>query len=426
MGASEDPSSLFRTEAIEERRNAWLGQPTLVQPIPLRLSALVIALCAIATLAFLFTGSYSKRSRLVGTVASSSGVLRVHAPADGRLQLAGIAEGDRVAAGQALFSLDVSALTEVGSTGEVLAERLREQRDQVAAQIEFVAAEETMRRRRLGRLLEVQRSMVRALDERIESTDSYAALLQSEQDRFIRARAEGVVVQQEVDDRRTRLVTEQNRRDDLRLQLSEWMMRTDETELQIDSAGYTSAARLSDLNKELAELDASIAEAASQNSIELVSQIDGTVTALSATEGQMILAHAPVVTVVPDAGRLEVHFDASDTAVAHVREGDEVLLRYAAFPHQQYGQYRGVVESVTQAPVVDAGTGDEADAPVNLYRVVVVPEIDHVGLDGERFDLQIGMTVEADVNLESRRLYEWIIGPLRGMANSASGKVTDA
>ena len=428
MGRMEEPTGLFRAEAVEERKHAWLGQPTLVQPIPLRVTAAVLFLCTLAIVVFLYAGSYSKRSGLVGSVASSAGVLRVHAPADGRIALSGIGEGDRVSTGQGLFTLDVSSLTSLGRTGKLLENKLRAQKEQIEAQIKLTAAADNMRRTRSAHLLEAQEAMRRALADRIASSDAYIVVLQSEQDRFVKARSEGVVIQQDVDDRRQRLMNELDRHDDLALQLSEWSIKADESRLELEGAGYASATRLSALYQEIARLDAEIAETASQTSVDVSSEIDGTITALETNEGQMVLEHAPVLSILPDIGELEIHLDAPDTAVAHVREGDEVLLRYAAFPHQQYGQYRGTVQSVTQAPL--AATPESAlqgvdGEPRNRYRVVVVPESDAVELAGERYPLQIGMMVEADVDLESRRLYEWIVGPLVGMANSATGTVEE-
>jgi membrane fusion protein len=56
------------------------------------------------------------------------------------------------------------------------------------------------------------------------------------------------------------------------------------------------------------------------------------------------------------------------------------MLRYAAFPFQRFGLYRGVVTEVTRAPVEDGETLDasgikDADRkPGGLYRVVVTPD----------------------------------------------------
>jgi membrane fusion protein len=87
-----------------------------------------------------------------------------------------------------------------------------------------------------------------------------------------------------------------------------------------------------------------------------------------------------------------------------------VRLRYAAFPYQKFGHGLGRVVSLAQAALRADGGGEP------VYRVTVVLRSQTVAVYGEPRGLLAGMDVEADVLLETRRLYEWALDPLYAMA----------
>lgn len=100
-------------------------------------------------------------------------------------------------------------------------------------------------------------------------------------------------------------------------------------------------------------------------------------------------------------------------AIGEVMPGMRVALRYRAFPFRRYGVQSGHVVSVSRAApppdVVLPRSGMTADAPA--YRVVVAldPQTDRAS--GRALPLRAGMTVDADLMLERRRLYEAMFFP---------------
>jgi membrane fusion protein len=115
-----------------------------------------------------------------------------------------------------------------------------------------------------------------------------------------------------------------------------------------------------------------------------------------------------------------------------VRPGQRVLLRYQAYPYQRFGHYEGVVVSVSRAalspselPVQLAGltslTGFGSGAAEPIYRVTVALASQSVMAYGAQVPLQPGMTLEADVALERRRLFEWVLDPLYAVTGQKRG-----
>ena len=154
----------------------------------------------------------------------------------------------------------------------------------------------------------------------------------------------------------------------------------------------------------------------------------GTLTALRATSGGGVGVSDPLMTLVPAGARLEARLYGPSRAIGFVRPGQRVRLRYDAFPHQKFGQYTGTVKTVSRTTVsaaeLAAGRGTleglavAADEPV--YRVTVTLDTQSATAYGAPAALQPGMTIEADVLIETRRVYQWVLDPLYALRGGAS------
>jgi membrane fusion protein len=150
--------------------------------------------------------------------------------------------------------------------------------------------------------------------------------------------------------------------------------------------------------------------------------------------GQAIGAGQVLATLIPgqvDAPtltpELEVQLYAPSRATGFVAVGQTVLLRYHAFPYQKFGLQKGMVTDVSRTPLAPAElppnlastilsnakqslfgfNSDEA-----LYRIKVRPEKQQIDVYGRVQPLKPGMTVEADILQERRKIWEWIAEPL--------------
>ena len=132
-------------------------------------------------------------------------------------------------------------------------------------------------------------------------------------------------------------------------------------------------------------------------------------------EGRVIASSAAAPSASAQRTRLEVELRVPERLLASTAVGQEVLLRYPAFPHQRYGHYRGRIVSIAREPVPAMRSlpndGRSAYAQ-SAYRATVSLEQQRVS-DDRRIarDLQPGLSVEADVVVERRRLYQWLFEP---------------
>jgi membrane fusion protein len=93
-----------------------------------------------------------------------------------------------------------------------------------------------------------------------------------------------------------------------------------------------------------------------------------------------------------------------------------VQVRYQSYPYQKFGQYEGVVDSVSNASVPSSEQIGFAlpDTPAGepVFAITVRLKQQAVTAYGQNLPLQPGMRLDADVLQETRRLYEWMLEPL--------------
>ena len=118
---------LFRQEAIDARRDAWLGRTQLAQPLPVRLTAPISLALLLSAAAHLLLGSDTRR-------VHAAGLTTVASPVAGVIVHADIAKDQTVRAGQVLFTVNVDAVSAAGSTGQAVLAGLRAQKDLIGQQ----------------------------------------------------------------------------------------------------------------------------------------------------------------------------------------------------------------------------------------------------------------------------------------------------
>ena len=109
----------------------------------------------------------------------------------------------------------------------------------------------------------------------------------------------------------------------------------------------------------------------------------------------------------------------SSRAIGFVKEGDQVLLRYQAYPYQKFGHAKAQVLSVAKTALASQDLQTIGiispqeqlnNEPVYLVRAKLDKQV--VKAYGKDMPLQVGMTLEGDIMHENRKLYEWVLEPL--------------
>lgn len=411
-------ASLFRQEALEAHHGRWLGAPPpFGASVGGWAAAILVVAAVVAVAAFLVLGEYSRRARVAGRLVPDLGLPAMAAPVAGVVERIFPEEGTPVAAGAPLLLVRVPRTLATGADAAValragLLERRRElQAKDTAQAVQYEAqiAGQRLQLQAAGRELEQIDAEIAHRREQLGSARENLA-------RYERVAEAGLVSQVQL---------HQQRQTVLELAGLEQALRRQSTGIQRDVLRLRQvlrelpaqrAAQQADHALALAALERERIDQAAAGERLLRAPVAGVVARRMVETGQTVQAGQPLLDLLPRASTLQAQLHVPSHAAGFVAPGDRVLLRYAAYPHQKFGHHEGRVLRVSRStadPDALRRAGVDAAAPgETYYRVLVALDRQYVLAYGRREPLRPGMTLEADILGDRRKLYEWLLEPL--------------
>jgi membrane fusion protein len=409
---------LFRAESLEEQRTLWLGRHTLSLGLPAALLSIVSPVLVVAAVALVAFGSYARRVELHGLVLPSTGLVHVTSPVAGWVEALNVRDGDIVASGTPLYTLNTDTTTRNGDTQQQILRSLATQRSVLLLQIDRKTQIKDQQEAKLRHKIENLAAQIQQMHVQIDVKTEFVSTLTKEFKDATKLVASGILSQNE---RLARQQTWMRARDDLEeLRSRALRLRGEqiETQAQLDTLLLQGENEIDEMRAKLSDIDQQVANSEAKHSIEIVASVSGKVTAISSLQGQVIPAGTRMLTIVPAHERIQVELLAPSTSIGFLRTGQRVLLRYSAFPYQKFGQYWGTVAEISRAALQAeelkalVPTMPPAEQAKTFYKVTVAPDRPDVMAYGRLEPLQASMQVDARVLLDRRPIYHWILGAL--------------
>ena len=413
---SEDMPSLFRKEVIESHRQQLLGDAILSQPLSFSVLALLLVVIVAATIAFISLGSYARKETVQGFFSPDKGIVRVHAPRIGVIGQLHVREGQFVNAGDPLLTLLGETVTGGGLNAD------REQLKVLGSQMNEIDIRTTLEKQRreaserqLAAEIEGLISERSALDQQVSVQRQLLASLKRNYDRISSVVDSGYISIAEYLSKEENLINNKQVLANLLQKQTAIASRVVQKQLALQRVPLESDERLSQLASNQSSLKLRVIDLSSRKSITITAPVAGQVAALQAISGSSVDNRSPLLTVLPLGGRLEAHLFVPTSAVGFVEVGQEVRLLYGAFNYRRFGAHSGVVSEISSAMFspLDAKANIVVNEPT--YRVTVQISKESVRAYGQRFPLQAGMLLTADIVLEKRSLIEWLLDPLTSL-----------
>lgn len=416
---------LFRGEVLEARQAQWLGTIRIARPLSFTVATAISIAIAIAVTAFAYWGEFTRKATVRGVLLPTGGLIHVSAHQPGVIAEVFVREGDSVVAGQPLARLANARMTASGDAGVATAQALESRR--LSLSTERRLTEQSLLQRqdaitqRIQSLLAEERQ---ALSE-LETTHLRVQLSRQTVERQRELAKSGFVAAAQVQVKEEELLDIQlrERNAERSLQGLSRELRAARAEKQASDTQVQTA--LSQLDRALAALDQEVAENNARNTSILLAPQAGQISALLLNSGQTIQAGQTVASLVPSKAdgtpnELQAELFAPSRTAGFIQIGQTVYMRYAAFPFQKFGMARGEIVAVSQSPIaaqdlpfgqaqalISANQGNES-----LYRIKVRLQSQAITTYGRQTSLTAGMSLDADVYQEKRRIWEWLLEPV--------------
>jgi membrane fusion protein len=406
-------TELFRKEVIDAQSKNLIGDVVLYRPISftwLTLAALVIT---VSIVAFITIGEYTRKEVAEGYLTSSKGKVRIASPLAGKISERRVHEGDEVRAGDVLYV--VSAERDSLEAGATLANAalalqsrqaslINEKQKQLAlAQMNEVAL--ISRQEKIGQELLQLRAEMNTQKERVAKAEQNAK-------RFRDLAAQNFVSATQVAQREEEKLEQVARLQGVERQAMGLEREIATLKQEIPLQHLRAETQIAGVDRALAIAAQESANFEGQRTLAVTAPIDGVVTAILGEVGQQVTPNNMLATILPSGADLEAHLLVSSRAIGFLSVGQPTRMRYSAFRFERFGHHRGVVSAISKTTINPLELPVLIESREPRYRVTVKLDRQDVEAYGKSYPLVAGMLLDADIQIEKRKLYQLILDPL--------------
>jgi len=399
---------MFREEVIEGRKAKFRGGASIAIPLSWRIVTTFAVISLVAVLCFLALTPFTRSVTVEGTLARSAGVADIVAPRLGTISNVSVVEGQRVAKGAVLATLETDRYGQgIEGYGAVATGAISEQAELTAAQAAAAGSKS---------VLDVQAARARAsaiaeelalIEKQMGAQRGLIETAERDLERIRGIAKNGFISRRDVELREETLVSRQ-----LALSQSQQLLITRKlamAEAMNEANSVQVSARSEQARLGVARMDFERArvEAEGERSYTLRSPIAGRVTAVTANVGKAAPAGEVLMSVEPYSSKLIANLRISSEAVGFVREGQSVRLAIDAFPYQRFGHITGKIVAVASATTASP---DATAKPYYLAKVAL--DETSIRAFGRTESLKSGMLAEAKVEIARQSLFTWLFEPL--------------
>jgi membrane fusion protein len=409
--------SLFRKEAISHQNATQHGEIIIPASFGMTFNAVCTLLLLLCIALFLYFGSYTRKAHLSGIVMPSSGLIKITPQYAGYVTDLAVQEGQHVTAGEALYHISGEHYNDQG-TGTLAAMRLslKMQYAMLASQQVLEQNDNSQQQQAARQRIASLRPQLNSAEQRLTEAERQARLTAAVMSRYRKLISTHYVSDIEYQQKQIEVSSARENVENQRQSLLQINIALETTQDDLNHLIAQGKSRQSELDRQLQGIRQQQLELAGQEHFTLTAPVAGTVATILIRQGQSVRTSEPIMTLVPDNARLQIELYATSQNAGFIQTGQRVALRFSAFPYQKFGIQYGKISEISRTTLTPSDL--ITISPVTWkeneghYRVIVVPENIFIMAYGQQEPLRPGMTLDADVTLDNRHLWEWLTEPL--------------
>jgi membrane fusion protein len=404
----------FRSEAINARQDAWLGALIISKKISHSFFAFFFFITAASLFTYLYLGKYTQKIRAIGTVVPNTGIIKIVPTQAGLVVQLKVKEGQEVAVGDVLATLNFERTTAIGGTSAEIEKKLNFRKDVLQQDIlkttELYTKQSkalTIRLNNLHTELAQFDSALVLQQKRITLTEQ---ILSNQRKLFAEKFLSEMALQQKEQEWMADLATLET----IRRNRTALLRDIGSTEADKAALAPKLANELAAIQRNLASLAQDGIENESRRELLLKAPQAGIVTAIMTDVGKLVGAGQPVLSIIPAGSELQADVYLPARAAGFVRVGSKALLQFQAFPYQKFGSQTAEVVKMSRVAVAASELPYPPPGPAGeLYYIASLSLPKKTVLAyGREEPLQAGMGFDANLILETRTLLEWVFEPV--------------
>ncbi len=413
MNKLTDKSQLFRRQVQENQHKDAFGEVLIKHPKEYAFFAWgMIAVVALVAIMF-FSASYTRYSNVFGVITADKGIVKVTARAEGEIIHQQVSEGQSISKGELLY---VVSTARHSSSSENLDAQILKQQEALKASLEqdihVARASHEIQLESLAQKIEGKKQELAQLAEQLAIYQSRIEISEASFTRNQSLLKEGFINQSELDRKQEDHLALLAKHSDLIAKVGSTETSLNELQGQLKLSPKDFEEKINRLQRNVLENQQRLAEISTNVDYKIVSPVDGVVATRLSHVGSFVNRGDALLTIIPDDSRLQAELYVPANSIGFIQSGQDVSMRYSAFPYQQFGLQQGRVKSVAKVISLPEDIATSVSLSGAVYKVIVDLASQSVRVKNDYRDVQVGMELEASIALEQRSLVEWILEPL--------------
>jgi membrane fusion protein len=416
---------LFRREVIDAQQNHRdIGKILLTQSLPLWGITLVIVMVVVAILVFLSLGEWTRKERVFGLTVPGHGAIRLAAQELGVVYAAHVKEGSKVNEGDLLFEIRQEKYSDLGETQHLIEKNLTDQGETLASEIRTRLHQEEQEALNLQKKAELLKQEIDSLDVEIQLQSQHVSTVKSLLENMRPLFEERIIPELQYQQQVSTHIQQLTHLEALNRERITIASRHMETLNEIHASHLRAKADQSALERTLLATKQQGLVQRSAHLRHIRAPVTGTISNIQVDVGRHVEGGKTLATLLPKGIRLDIQIYVPSNAIGFLNTGQQVKLRYDAFPYQKFGVYEG---ELTELANVDVPMQElqgrfphlmEKYRGLTFFRAKVRPAAQSIQAYGAPIPLRAGLTLEADIHLERKRLIEWIFDPVMALGGN--------
>ncbi|ASI93082.1 HlyD family secretion protein [Vibrio mediterranei] len=414
---------LYRPEYFEAQKSDHQGSILIDASLNQHLFVAASVFVLMTIICFVVFTEYTRRDTLNGVVSPTGGIVKIQANDEGYAEKVLVTEGEKILAGAPLYEIKTERYDQFGqgvkkrivTTIEnqiaLLNERRSKEIEKSQHQLEVIDDD-------LVRLSE-EANILKVVVDLSEQELSLAQSLVDKQQVLVNKQFISSI---ELQRQRLELITLEAKVQNQRLSLQRLGREKANREETRETLQLDLEIALQDIDRQLQQIVQNKMEYFFQTDTQIVSPINGVVASIFVKEGHSVNKGQPLLVLIPEGEEpVFVELYAPSRSIGFIQEGQDVRLRFDAFPYEKFGVQQGVISSISKSavtaemlpnsPLIQSQLS-RTHGGVGLYQVRVKLDKPTITVYGEEQMFVPGMTLTADIELDTRKVYEWLLEPL--------------
>lgn len=398
----------------------------------------VVLLLTVFFLAVLFLtltfASYTRRINVNAEVITDPHTINLFASQQGIVARQFVNVGAVVGKGDPIYSIDISRTARSGnvsenvltSIGEQIAEidkildKLREEKNTTIASMQRQLGQAEKASQETRKHLEDVRVGMETMRKTMRNYEQYLK--------------EGIVTKEQLSSHQSQFYQQQSTYQSIQTQLNQQEIEMTRLRSDIATRSTTTDNQISEYENQKRTLSNQKSEADASGELLVNSQVRGKVTSMSVTPGQMVSTGDYLAQLVPATDyKFRVVLWIPNSSMPYVAVGDQINIRYDAFPYQKFGQFDGKIMTIAAAPATVQEMSSYSNAPYvpgtglpePYYKAIAEITRSDFAYRDKTLALSSGMRAQVTLFLEKRPLYQWILTPFYDIQKSLKGPVNE-